>query len=89
MPVNEPTRELYAVLLSLVPEFKEVISPCESRTTVDLVAACAETIAPAERLAASNVVVAAAATTRNASFLFILIFLLFMKAMIRITNLSY
>jgi hypothetical protein len=54
-----------------VPEFNEVISPDESKVTVDLVAACAGAIAPTERPAATIAVDAKAATARNASFLFI------------------
>jgi hypothetical protein len=54
-----------------VPEFNEVISPAESRVTVDLVAACAGVSAPTERAVATIAVDAKAATARNASFLFI------------------
>jgi hypothetical protein len=55
----------------VVAEFSEVISPCDIKVTVDLVAAEAGASAPADRPTATSAVAAAAAMARNARFTFI------------------
>jgi hypothetical protein len=57
----------------VVLEFSDVMSPVDSRVTVDLVAAEAGASAPAERPTATSAVAAAAAIERNARFTFIFI----------------
>jgi hypothetical protein len=74
MLVKDPGRALYAVFPAVVDEFNEVISPCDIKVTVDLVAADAGARAPAERPTATSAVAAAAAMVRNARFTFMFMF---------------